>query len=501
MAAVANTSFMWKVLHLPMEFFSQRNAGDISSRAASNTTVASGIVGKLAPLLVNFAMLVVYLVIMVSYSVPLSAIGLVSTVCNLALARAISSKRVNVMRMQMRGQAGLASATVSGIDMVETIKASGAEDGFFQRWSGYQAAAKNQDARMSRIDQALGIVPQICTSASNVAVPMVGVYLVMQGEFTVGMVLAFQGYLNQFTAPAQSLIGTMQSFFEMRTDMERIEDVMKYPLDPLADPEAFRGVAVADASQEDAAGEGSVSFDKLRGEVRLEGVTFGYSRLAPPLIEDFDLHVAPGKSVAFVGPSGCGKSTLAKLVSGLYRPWSGTVVLDGMPLEQIPRAVRTGSVAVVDQDIVLFNDTIANNIRLWDDSIEDYEVVLAARDAQMHDDIMQRPGGYSQVLAAGGSDMSGGQRQRIEIARALAVDPTVLIMDEATSALDARTEQQIMAKIKRRGITCIIVAHRLSTIRDCDEIVVLDRGKVVERGRHEELYRAGGLYARLVAQE
>ena len=233
----------------------------------------------------------------------------------------------------------------------------------------------------------------------------------------------------------------------------------------------------------------------------MEGVTFGYSRLEEPLIKDFDLDVESGRSVAFVGPSGCGKSTLAKLVSGLFRPWSGAVSFDGSPMDEVPREVLTGSVAVVDQDIVLFNDTIANNIRLWDTSIEDYEVILAARDAGIHEVIMQRDGGYNAVLSEGGRDLSGGQRQRLEIARVLAQDPTVLIMDEATSALDAKTEQEVMSAVRKRGITCIVVAHRLSTVRDCDEIVVLDKGRVVERGTHEELCERGGMYLQLVTQE
>ena len=230
-------------------------------------------------------------------------------------------------------------------------------------------------------------------------------------------------------------------------------------------------------------------------------MTFGFSRLEEPLIKDFDLDVESGRSVAFVGPSGCGKSTLAKLVSGLFRPWSGTVSFDGSPMDEVPREVLTGSVAVVDQDIVLFNDTIANNIRLWDTSIEDYEVILAARDAGIHEVIMQRDGGYNAVLSEGGRDLSGGQRQRLEIARVLAQDPTVLIMDEATSALDAKTEQEVMSAVRKRGITCIVVAHRLSTVRDCDEIVVLDKGRVVERGTHEELCERGGMYLQLVTQE
>lgn len=487
MAVSSNASFFWKVLHLPMEFFSQRMAGDIVSRAQSNASIAQQVVGQLAPLLINGVMLIVYLVIMVTYSPLLAAVGITSCLINIVVARVISAKRVNITRVQMRDQANLSSATLTGISMLETLKATGAESGFFRRWSGYQASANVQAVKFARLGQYLGLVPQLVSVASNAAILILGVWLIVEGSFTVGMLLAFQGFVGQFMAPVQSFIGSMQAFQEMRTDMERIKDVMDYADDPLALPEEPC--------------EGGPTREKLRGAVRLEGVTFGYSRLADPLISDFSLDVKPGGSVAFVGASGCGKSTLAKLISGLYQPWGGTVYLDGTPLPQVPRSVRCGSVAVIDQDIVLFNDTVANNIRLWDDSIEDFEVVLAARDAGIHDVIMAREGGYEHVLAEGGRDFSGGQRQRIEIARALAMDPTVLIMDEATSALDAQTEAEVIRAIRKRGITCIVVAHRLSAIRDCDEIVVMDRGTVVERGTHEELYAAGGTYARLVSQE
>ena len=485
MSVVSNASFIWKVLHLPMEFFSQRMVGDVVARAGSNAQVAQRMVGQLAPLLINFAMLLVYLFIMVSYSPILAAIGVASTVLNIFMARVISARRVNITRVQMRDQANLSSSTMAGISMIETIKASGAEGGFFRRWGGYQAGANAQSVKFARLNQYLGLVPSLISSLSNIAVMMVGVLLVVRGEFTVGMVLAFQGFLSQFSSPAQSLISTMQTFQEMRTDMERIKDVMDYEDDPMSRaPHVSDGQACA----------------KLRGGVHMEHVTFGYSRLAAPLVTDFSIDVPPGGSVAFVGPSGCGKSTLAKLVSGLYQPWEGEVSFDGTPLGQVPREVLTGSLAVVDQDIVLFNDTIANNIRLWDSSIEDYEVILAARDAGIHDAIVARDGGYEHKLIEGGRDFSGGQRQRMEIARALAQDPTILIMDEATSALDAKTEAEVMRAIKRRGITTIIIAHRLSAIRDCDEIVVLDHGRVVERGTHDELYAAGGVYTRLVSQ-
>lgn len=306
----------------------------------------------------------------------------------------------------------------------------------------------------------------------------------MNGAFTVGMIMAFQGFMSSFSTPVNSLIGAGQTLQEMRTQMERVEDVMQYPTD----------VEFTQAAEQDECG-------KLTGQVELKHVTFGYSRLGEPLIEDFSLTLKPGSRVAFVGPSGCGKSTLSKLISGLYQPWSGEILFDGKPISQIDRNIFTGSLAVVDQDIILFEDTIANNIKMWDTSIEDFEMILAARDAKLHEDIMQRQGGYQYRLTEGGKDLSGGQRQRLEIARVLAQDPTIIIMDEATSALDAKTEYEVVNAIQARGITCIVVAHRLSTIRNCDEIIVLDNGKVVERGTHEQLYAMGGVYTDLVSSE
>ena len=314
---------------------------------------------------------------------------------------------------------------------------------------------------------------------------MVGVYLAMQGRFTVGMIMAFQGFLGSFISPATSLISAGQSLQEMRTEMERIEDVMRYPTDV----------------PEDAPVSDNCEYDKLSGNIEMKNVTFGYSRLAEPLIENFNLSLKTGSRVAFVGPSGCGKSTLSKLISGLYKPWSGEILFDGKKISEIDRSVFTGSLAVVDQDIILFEDTIANNIKMWDNSIEDFEMIMAARDAQLHEDIMQREGGYQYKMTEGGKDFSGGQRQRMEIARVLAQDPTIIILDEATSALDAKTEYNVVNSIKDRGITCIVVAHRLSTIRDCDEIIVMDNGRVAERGTHDELMKKGGMYAELVTNE
>ena len=485
--AVGSTTFMWKVLRMPMEFFSQRMAGDIQQRKGSNASVASTLVHTFAPLVIEACMMVFYLVVMIRYSLLLTLVGIASILINMFMSRIISKKRVNITRVSMRDSGKLAGATVAGIEMIETIKASGAENGFFEKWAGYQASVNTQKVKFAKLNQYLGMIPSLVSTLTNTAVLIIGVYLTMEGSFTVGMVMAFQGFLGSFMAPAGQLISAGQTLQEMRAEMERIEDVMKYPTDVICDQASDEG--------EDA------EYDKLSGNVEMRNVTFGYSRLGEPLIRDFNLTLRPGSRVAFVGTSGCGKSTLSKLISGLYQPWSGEILFDGKPMTKIDRSVFTGSLAVVDQDIILFEDTIANNIKMWDSSIEDFEMIMAARDAQLHEDIMQRDGGYNYKLTEGGKDFSGGQRQRMEIARVLAQDPTIIILDEATSALDAKTEYEVVKSIKDRGITCIVVAHRLSTIRDCDEIIVMDHGNVVERGTHEELYAQDGFYTKLVTSD
>ena len=486
MDAVGNTTFMWKILRMPMEFFSQRMAGDILQRQSSNSNIAKAVVSIFAPLLLNTVMMIFYLVVMIRYSLLLTLIGVFSIVLNFFVARIISKKRINITRVQMRDAGKLAGTTIAGIEMIETIKASGAEDGFFEKWAGYQASVNTSQVKYAKLNQYLGIIPTFVSSMTNTVILMLGVFLVIQGKFSIGMVMAFQGFLGSFQAPATYLIQAGQSIQEMRTEMERIEDVMKYPTD----------VEYKDDDKDD-----EVEYTKLKGNIELNNITFGYSKLGQPLIKDFNLNIKPGQRIALVGGSGSGKSTIAKLIAGLYKPWSGEIKFDGKLMSEIDHEVFTGSLAVVDQDIILFEDTIANNIKMWDKSIEDFEMIMAARDAQIHEDIMQRENGYDYKILEGGKDFSGGQRQRLEIARVLAQDPTIIILDEATSALDAKTEYDVVKAIKDRGITCIVVAHRLSTIRDCDEIIVLNYGEVVERGTHQELMKKDGLYTKLISSE
>lgn len=486
MAISANAKFMWHVLHLPVAFFSQRMTGDIASRKSANAEIASTLLEQLLPTLLDILMLVIYLVVMVQYSLLLAAISVCGIAMNIVLTQIVSQKRANITQVKQRDEGKLWSQTVSGIEMIETIKASGAENGFFERWSGYQASLNIHKVNLLQTDGIFTLIPSMLTQLLNSIILGLGLLLVMQGSLTIGMLLVFQTLLSGMWEPVNKLIQATDGIRETRIHMDRMDDVMKYETD------GFENFTVD---------PGPDGYSKLQGRIEMRNVTFGYSRLAPPLIENFNMVLEPGQKIAFVGGSGCGKSTLAKLLTGLYKPWSGEILFDGKPMEEIDRNVFTGSIAMVDQDITLFEDTIANNIKMWDDSIEDFEMIMAARDASLHEIVMQRENGYQYRMLEGGKDFSGGQRQRMEIARVLAQDPTIVIMDEATSALDAKTEYEVVKAIKDRGISSVVIAHRLSTIRDCDEIIVMERGQIVERGRHEDLMKLHGKYEEMITSE
>lgn len=490
MAVVGNSSYIWKVLHLPMSFFSQRLAGDIQLRQSENGKVSSMLIQTVAPVILNTIVMLFYLILMLKYSILLSCIGIVSVLINGAITLAVSRARINYSRVQIMEQGKMYSTAATGIDMIETLKASSAEHAWVDKWSNSLIAVNNSEMKLKRLNIYFGSIPMLVTSLTNAFVICLGSVLIMNGAITMGMLMAFQGFLSQFFSPVNQLVSTAQTIQEMRTQMERIDDVMEYEDD--------QAMSFGDDKKSD---EYSGNINKLKGNITVRGLTFGYARMKPPVISDIRFEVKQGQTLAIVGASGCGKSSVAKLIAGLYKPWSGEILIDGKSISEIPRSIFTGSVAVVDQDITLFEGTISENIKLWDNTIEDFEMLLAAKDASIHDVILSREGGFDGNVSVRGENLSGGQRQCIEIARALAQDPTMIILDEATSALDAKTEHHVVSAVKRRGVTCIIIAHRLSTIRDCDEIIVLNNGKIAERGTHDELIALDGYYKQLVANE
>ena len=479
LALRGNINYLRHLLRLPMNFFAMRYVGDLQQRQRLNETITHSLVEVLAPQAINVMLLVLYFILMLSYNYVLTMIGVAAALVNLAVVHHYAGQRLNMVRSTQQSMGKYYSATVSCLENIESIKAAGAEEGFFQYWSGLWSRMFNKQREMHIQQSEMSLLPTLTSNLLTMAVLLVGAWYILQGDLSVGMLMAFQGFMTAFMAPVEKIVNAGQQLLEMRSQIERVDDVMKYPEDWHAD------------------GEHSEA-GKLLGELELRDVTFGYNRTQPPLIDHFNLHLRAGESVAFVGSSGCGKSTLAKLISGLYKPWSGEILFDGRPIESISSDELTNSIAVVDQNIVLFDDTLSQNIRMWDQSIEDFAILMACSDAQVHSDIMNRPEGLATKVVRGGKNFSGGQCQRFEIATTLAREPMILIMDEATSALDPTTEDLVMRHIREMGITQIVVAHRLSTIRDCDHIIVMDAGHVVQQGTHEQLMQQDGLYRQLM---
>ena len=486
MAVVSSTRFLWHVLRLPIEFFSQRLPADVMQRQVSNSTISSVLISRYVPLALDALSMLFYLMLMIQYSPLMALIGVLSVAANIWISMAVSRKRINLSRVQMKNAALLSSTGMAGISMIETIKSSGCEDGFFEYWAGLQAAGMDDRVKRDHVDHYLGQLPELISTLTGDLILCAGVGMIIRNNWTMGLVTAFIGFLNAFTGPVDKLVKALQSFVEMRTNMERINDVMQYP------------AALPEESEADDPGR---VYQKLSGQFELKNVTFGYNRLRPPLISDFSLTVEPGQSVALVGSSGSGKSTLAKLLLGLYQPWKGDILFDGKPISAISHSEFTSSVVSVDQEITLFADTIRSNITMYDRSITDEAMIEAAKDAQIYDKIMVRDNGFDSEMEEGGRDFSGGERQRIVIAHALAEEPQILVLDEATSALDAETEYKIVEALRRRNVTNIMISHRLSIVRDCDLIVVLKNGVELDRGRHEELMERCAYYANMITNQ
>jgi NHLM bacteriocin system ABC transporter peptidase/ATP-binding protein len=490
--ALANSArFLWHVLRLPVEFFQQRYVGDVSNRVNANDRVATLLSGDLGSSLLDALTILFFIGAMVFYDLSLTLISVGFAVINVTVMLLVRRLRTDLSMRLQQEQAKLFGSSVAGLQLVETLKASGGEDDFFARWAGYQARVANTEQRLSLVTQITAVVPTFLAAASTAAILGLGGLTVMEGGMTIGALVAFQSLVVSFNTPIQRLVEVGGRVQEINADLARLDDVMAYERD-----HPFRN-EVDGAPTSPAPTSGA----RLDGRVTLENIAFGYNRLDPPLIEGFSLTLEPGGRIALVGGSGSGKSTLAKLATGLYPPWEGTLKLDGVPLADLPRDLVANSLSVVDQDIFLFEGTVSDNLTLWDPSVPHETVTQAAKDAAVHDVIAARPEGYDGPVDEGGRNFSGGEAQRLEIARALVTEPSILVLDEATSALDPATEALVFDSLRRRGCSCIVIAHRLSTIRDCDEIIVLDRGKVVERGRHAELIAGDGPYARLIAMQ
>ncbi len=516
------SEFLWHMLRLPSSYFDARSPGGMVTRVSLNASVAELLSGQLATAGIATLTMALYAVAMLWLSVGLSLVAFAVAALNAVALIAVSRARVAANQQLQQTQIALSGYTFMGMSMIDDLKATGGEDEYFGRWSGTQAAAVNSEQRLGALTQALLAVPPTLTTLNVVAILGVGGWLVINGDLNVGELYGFSLLAAAFLLPVTQLVSAASSFQDARAWLTQLRDVSNQPIDPLTiDPAAMTdraGSALESRLERADSGTGRVTVQsepadvgevhgedslyplrELRGHLEVRDLTFGYVPNEPPLLEGFSLRLAPGERAALVGTTGSGKSTIANLVVGLLEPWDGEILFDGTPRSRIPRSVLSSSVAKVDQSISLFSGSVADNIRFFDDDVDLQDVVRAAEDASIDEEIQLKPGGYSHQLAEGGRNLSGGQRQRMEIARALAVNPSIMLLDEATSALDTISEARVDAALRRRGCTCLLVAHRLSTIRDCDQIVVLDHGQVVERGIHEELLELGGLYAALVA--
>jgi NHLM bacteriocin system ABC transporter peptidase/ATP-binding protein len=483
-STLSSARFLRHLLRLPVTFFTQRSPADLVQRLQSNDAVAETLARDLASAAVDGVVVVLYAVLLWTYDPQLTVLGIGIALLNVVAMRVVVRLRATRTQKLRADTARLTTTSYTGLQLIETMKATGGEDGYFRRWAGQHAVTLEEQQRLGVPAAWLSIVAPTLATLNSALILWIGGLRAVGGGISIGLLVAFQTLMTRFTAPVTRLNGVAGRIQDFAADVARLKDVENFPADSLyTRPEPEAGTR------------------RLKGHVELEDITFGYSPLDKPLLSGFSLSVAPGQQVALVGGSGSGKSTVSRLISGLYSPWEGTIRIDGQRLEEIPRGALAASVSFVDQDIFLFEGTVRDNVTLWDPSIPDEAVVTALRDAALYDDvIVRRPGGVNSRVEQDGRNFSGGQRQRLEIARALVRRPSILVLDEVTSALDAETERLVIDNLRRRGCACVVIAHRLSTVRDSDEIVVLDRGAVVERGRHEELVAAAGAYADLVRE-
>ncbi|MEO8607106.1 MAG: NHLP family bacteriocin export ABC transporter peptidase/permease/ATPase subunit [Chloroflexota bacterium] len=487
-ALSSSSKFFWHILRLPVSFFSQRFGGEIGARVELNDRVAQMLSEEMATTMLNIVLIVFFAGLMFQYDRLLTGIGIIIAILNYLALRYVSRLRVDTNQRLLQERGKMVGTAMSGLQTIETLKATGAESDFFATWAGYQAKTLNAQQELGRLSQLLSVVPTFLSALNTTAILVIGGFQIMNGQLTMGLLVAFQTLMASFLEPVNQMVNLGGRLQEVEGDLNRLDDVLRHE----TDPQVGTIVSVRESTETTA---------KLAGYVELQNITFGYSPLAEPLIKDFNLALKPGMRVALVGASGSGKSTVARLVAGLFSPWSGEVLFDGKPRTTIPRYLINNSLAMVDQDIFMFEGTIRENLTLWDPTIPENNIIQAAKDAYIHEDILERAGGYEHIIEEGGRNFSGGQRQRLEIARALIGNPAILVLDEATSSLDTLTEKIIDDNLRRRGCTCLIVAHRLSTIRDCDEIIVLERGQVVQRGTHDELQQSNGPYMQLVMTE
>ncbi|MBK5965582.1 NHLP family bacteriocin export ABC transporter peptidase/permease/ATPase subunit [Thiocystis minor] len=488
LSVVLSTRLVWHVLRLPVPFFVQRYAGMVSSRIGLADVLAYGLSRMLAEVTINLALLLLLTLLLLQYSLTLTLICVGLSVVNVLLFRVLQESLKEVSEKVAMAFVKMQSKVMQGLRMMETLKATGTDDLFFAKWSGLHTLYVNAEQKSVRRTALIAATQTLTATLTTAAVLVVGGYYTMIEDFSIGMLVAFSVIAGLFTQPVAALVNAATQLQDQRGNLAQIDDTLRYPQASEFDDRSATAPERATTTR----------LKRLSGCVTLDAVAFGYAPLEPPLIEGFSLDMAPGSRVALVGASGSGKSTVGRLVSGLMEPRAGAIRFDGVPLHELPRDILRNSLAVVDQEIVLFEGSIRDNITLWDDTMPHAQMVAAAEDAMIHELIMTRPGGYDAWLEENGRNLSGGQRQRLEIARALVGNPSILVLDEATSALDAVTEKAVIDNLLRRGCTCLIIAHRLSSIRDCDEIIVLDRGRILQRGTHEALIAEDGAYRRLI---